>query len=76
MQDRLLRRRLTLGDGTELRTVGEVRALLAAKLGTKRVVLEPILLRAIQTGKRADVGEASRLVERILREARLLQAPE
>ena len=76
MQDRLLRRRLTLGDGTELRTVGEARALLAAKLGTKRVVLEPILLRAIQTGKRADVGEATRLVESILREARLLQAPE
>jgi hypothetical protein len=76
MQDRLLRRRLTLGDGTELRTVGEPRALLAAKLGTKKVVLEPILLRAMKTGKRADVGEATRLVESMLREAQLMQAPE
>ena len=75
MRDRLLRRRITLGDGTELRTVGEALAVIAAKFGTERAVLEPILLRALQTGKRADVGEATLLVENTLRDARLTQAP-
>ena len=76
MPDRLLRRRITLGDGTELRTVGEARELIAAKFSMERAVLEPILLRAIETGKRADVGEATRLIESTLREARLTQAPD
>ena len=74
MPDRLLRRRITLGDGTELRTVGEARALIAARLGTERELLEPILLRALETGKRADVREATNLVESALRDARLIQA--
>ena len=75
MRDRLLRRRITLGDGTELRTVGEARALIAVKLGTDKQMLEPVLLRALETGKRADVGEATNLIESALREARLMQAP-
>ena len=75
MRDRLLSRRVTLGDGSELRTVGEALALIAAKFSTERAVLEPILLRALQTGKRADVGEATLLVENTVRDARPTQAP-
>ena len=75
MRDRLMSRRITLGDGTELRTVGEALALIGAKFRTERAVLEPILLRALQTGKRADVGEATLLVENTLRDTRLTQAP-
>jgi hypothetical protein len=75
LRDRLLSRRVTLGDGSELRTVGEALALIAAKFSAERAVLEPILLRALQTGKRADVGEATLLVENTLRDARLTQAP-
>jgi hypothetical protein len=73
--DRLLRRRITLGDGTELRTLGEARALIAVRLGAERAMIEPILLRALQTGNRADVGEATNLVESALRDARLMQRP-
>jgi len=72
MPDRLLRRRITLGDGTELRTVGEARAFIAVRLGTGREILDPVLLRALETGKRADVGEATRLIESALREAQLI----
>ena len=74
MPDRLLRRRITLGDGTELRTIGEARALIAVKLGSERETLETILLRALETGNRADVGEATNLVESALRDAQLMQA--
>jgi hypothetical protein len=69
MVDRLLRRRITLGDGTELRTVGEARELIADKLKSEKAMLEPVLLRALETGKRADVGEATNFVESALRDA-------
>ena len=74
MVDRQLRRRITLGDGTELRTVGEARELIADKLKSEKAMLEPVLLRALETGKRADVGEATNLVESALRDARLMHA--
>jgi hypothetical protein len=48
--------------------------LIAVKLGTDKQMLEPALLRALETGKRADVGEATNLIESALCEARLMQA--
>jgi hypothetical protein len=78
MSDRLLRRRISLADGTELRTTRDAHALIVERFAAGaecRIALDHalVLLRqAAASGKRADIKAATDQLVLVLRQARMM----
>jgi hypothetical protein len=75
MPDRLLRRRITLSDGRELRTVSDALSVIEtisdAECPTLQAATEQ-LFTAADTGRRADIRDATDQLETVLKAQRLL----